>query len=260
MFPCCIKEPPLLLGLYLVFLLILLMDDSYDAWNNTSSQYDWSHGISKEQWGNMNWGLLHHALTWTEEHHDADGKIALIATKQGCKLWVTLFPMQDLHHNKVFQFYDDALNINGHNESRHRQDLSLGFTLVLLPGDCYFQPSGAIHAVYMPEPSFTQGASFWSLATMHQVEASHSYDIEGGIWSTNLDHKPEHVYEGIIHMMLYLPTNPDKLHYKWSLAFFLFLVLDPVSYIPMHRRTYEFPIGEDESAERTTHGLYQKAL
>lgn len=112
------------------------MDDSYDAWNNTSSQYDWPHGLSREQWGDANWGLLHHALTWTEEHHDGDGKIALIAAEQGCKLWVAIFPIRALRHDEVFQFYDEALNINDRNKTRHRQDLSVGFTLVLLPGDC----------------------------------------------------------------------------------------------------------------------------
>ncbi|PBK79268.1 hypothetical protein ARMGADRAFT_1040931 [Armillaria gallica] len=154
--------------------------------------YDWPHGLSREQWGDANWGLLHHALTWTEEHHDGDGKIALIARRTG--------------------------------------------------------PSGAVHAVYTPEPSFTRGASFWSLATMHQVEASRSYDVEGGIWSTNLDHGPERVYEAVVRMMLYLPTNPDKLRYKRSLASFLLMVLDPVS-------AYGFPVGEDEAAERTAQGL-----
>ncbi|KAK0185376.1 hypothetical protein F5146DRAFT_1005364 [Armillaria mellea] len=144
MFPCRIEEHPLLLG--------CLMDDSYDAWNNTSLQYDWPHGLSKEQWGNTNWGLLHHALTWTEEHHDADGKIALIAAEQGCKLWVSIFPTRALHHHEV------------------------------------------------------------------------------------------------------------SVRYKWSLASFLLLVLDPVSYIPMHCRAYRFPVGKGEAAERTACKLHQKAL
>ncbi len=68
------------------------------------------------------------------------------------------------------------------------------------------QPSGAAHAVYTPEPSFTRGSSFWSLTSMHQVEVSRLYDVEGGIWSTNLDHDTDRVYDGISSINA-LPTN-----------------------------------------------------
>ncbi len=86
---------------------------------------------------------------------------------------------------------------------------------------------------------------------MHQVKVSHLYDAEGGIWSTNLDHDPEQVYEGLIRLMLYLPTNPNKckcdilplsaclttllVRYKCSLTSLLLMILDPELYIPTHR-------------------------
>ncbi|KAK0479491.1 hypothetical protein IW261DRAFT_1419599 [Armillaria novae-zelandiae] len=64
-----------------------LMDNGYDAWNNTSSQYDWPHGLLREQWSDMNWGLLHHASTYMDEYHDADGKMTLIIGEQGISPW-----------------------------------------------------------------------------------------------------------------------------------------------------------------------------
>ncbi|KAK0217203.1 hypothetical protein IW262DRAFT_1464254 [Armillaria fumosa] len=217
-----------------------LMDDGYDAWNNTSSQYDWPHGLSREQWSDMNWGLLHHAATYTDEHHDADGKVSLIVGEAGSKLWVVTFPKQPLDRKTVTDYFDQALQF--HLPTEEDKNLCISFTLVLLPGDLYFQPSGAIHAVYTPEASFTRGASFWSLDMMHQVELSRRYDSTSGMWSTNLDHPPERVYEGLVRMMLSLPTNPDKLRYKRSLAAFLLMILDPAAYIPMHARAYGIPI------------------
>ncbi|KAK0472041.1 hypothetical protein IW261DRAFT_1571286 [Armillaria novae-zelandiae] len=213
-----------------------MMDDGYDAWNNTSSQYDWPHGLSREQWSDMNWGLLHHACTYTDEHHDADGKMTLIIGEQGSKLWTVTFPNRPLERHVVTDYFDQALQFAL--PTQQDECLCVSFTLVLLPGDLYFQPPGAIHAVYTPEPSFTRGASFWSLDTMHQVELSRRYDRESGMWSTNLDHAPERVYEGLVRMMLALPTNPEKLRYKRSLAAFLLMIIDPAAYIPSHARAY----------------------
>ena len=45
---------------------------------------------------------------------------------------------------------------------------------------------------------------------MHQTGLSRQYDKASGMWSTNLDHPPERVYEGLVRMMLALPTNPEK--------------------------------------------------
>ncbi|KAK0482465.1 hypothetical protein IW261DRAFT_1418028 [Armillaria novae-zelandiae] len=150
-----------------------MMDDGYDAWNNTSLQYDWPHGLSP------------------------------------------------LERHVVTDYFDQALQFALPTQQDER--LCVSFTLVLLPGDLYFQPPGAIHAVYTPEPSFTRGASFWSLDTMHQVELSRWYDRESGMWLTNLDHALEQVYEGLVRMMLALPTNPEK---------------HPAVYIPSHARAY----------------------
>ncbi|KAK0482825.1 hypothetical protein EDD18DRAFT_1362462 [Armillaria luteobubalina] len=147
-----------------------LMDDGYDAWNNTSSQYDWPHGLSREQWSDMNWGLLHHATMYTDEHHDADGKMTLIIGKQGSKLWVVTFPKKPLEREHVHTYFDQALQFELPTEEDEL--LCVSFTLVLLPGDIYFQLPGTIHAVYTPEASFMRGASFWSLDTMHQAELS----------------------------------------------------------------------------------------
>ncbi|KAK0472341.1 hypothetical protein IW261DRAFT_1570931 [Armillaria novae-zelandiae] len=183
-----------------------LMDDGYDAWNNTSSQYDWPHGLSREQWSDMNWGLLHHATTYTDEHHDTDGKMTLIIGEQGSKLWAVTFPKRPLERRQVDTYFDQALQFappTGNNE-----ELCVSFTLVLLPGDIYFQPPGAIHAIYTPEASFTPGA-------------------RAGLWSTNLDHAPKQVYEGLVWMMLSLPTNPDK-H----------------SYLPEHPRAYGITVSK----------------
>lgn len=140
-----------------------------------------------------------------------------------------------------------------------------------------FQPSGAAHAVYTPEPSFTRGSSFWSLTSMHQVEVSRLYDVEGGIWSTNLDHDTDRVYEGLVRLMLYLPTNPNKreynmlpllaclrillVRYKRSLASFLLMILDPESYIPTHRRAYGFPEDlEDPETEEDALANHEQML
>ncbi len=79
--------------------------------------------------------------------------------------------------------------------------------LIIFPS---FQPAGSCHAVYTPEASFTRGSSFWSFDTMHQTEVSRCYDAKNGNWSTNLDHDSERVYEGLVRMMLHLPTNPEK--------------------------------------------------
>ncbi|KAK0421502.1 hypothetical protein EV421DRAFT_1917378 [Armillaria borealis] len=238
------------------------MDDGYDAWNNTSSQYDWPHGLSREQWADANWGLIHHAGTLTGEHHEVDGKIGLIAAEQGCKLWMTFFPKEKFLRDNVDEYFDAIFNCSSSEEQpRPSLDVAVGYTLVLLPGDCYFQPSGAAHAVYTPEPSFTRGSSFWSLTSMHQVEVSRLYDAEGGIWSTNLDHDPDRVYEGLVRLMLYLPTNPNKLHYKRSLASFLLMILEPELYIPTHRRAYGFPEDlEDPEAEEEALANHEQML
>ncbi|KAK0478686.1 hypothetical protein EDD18DRAFT_1364521 [Armillaria luteobubalina] len=217
-----------------------LMDDGYDAWNNTSSQYDWPHGLSREQWSDMNWGLLHHATTYTDEHHDADGKMTLIIGEQGSKLWAVTFPKKPLEREEVHTYFDQALQFELPTEEDEL--LCVSFTLVLLPGDIYFQPPGAIHTVYTPEASFTRGASFWSLDTMHQAELSRRYDSRSGLYSTNLDHAPERVYEGLVRIMLSLPTNPDKLRYKRSLGAFLLMIMDPRSFLPNHGRAYGIPI------------------
>ncbi|KAK0493513.1 hypothetical protein EDD18DRAFT_1356435 [Armillaria luteobubalina] len=221
-----------------------LMDDGYDAWNNTSSQYDWPHGLSREQWSDMNWGLLHHATTYTDGHHDADGKMTLIIGEHGSKLWAVTFPKGPLERQQVNTYFDQALQPAPPTETD--EQLCVSFTLVLLPGDIYFQPPGAIHAVYTPEASFTRGASFWSLDTMHQVEISRRYDSLSGLYSTNLDHAPERVYEGLVRMMLSLPTNPDKLRYKRSLGAFLLMIMDPASYIPEHARAYGIAIKKNK--------------
>ncbi|KAK0466566.1 hypothetical protein IW261DRAFT_1426836 [Armillaria novae-zelandiae] len=209
-----------------------MMDDGYDAWNNTSSQYDWPHGLSREQWSDMNWGLLHHACTYTDERHDADGKMTLIIREQGSKLWMVTFPNRPLKCHVVTDYFDQALQFAL--PTQQDEHLCVSFTLVLLPGDLYFQLPGAIHAVYTLEPSFTRGASFWSLDTMHEVELSRQYDRESGMWSMNLDHAPERVYEGLVRMMLALPTNPKK----HNLAAFLLMIIDPAAYIPSHARAY----------------------
>ncbi|KAK0491934.1 hypothetical protein EDD18DRAFT_1358359 [Armillaria luteobubalina] len=208
-----------------------LMDDGYDTWNNTSSQYDWSHGLSREQWSDMNWGLLHHATMYTDEHHDADGKMTLIIGEHGSKLWAVTFPKRPLERQRVNTYFDQALQPAPPTETN--EQLCVSFTLVLLPGDIYFQLPGAVHAVYTPEASFTRGASFWSLDTMHQAEISQRYNSHAGLWSTNLDHAPERVYEGLVWMMLSLPTNPDK-----------------SSYIPEHARAYGITIKKNKPDKR----------
>ena len=109
------------------------MDDGYDAWNNTSSQYEWPHGLSREQWSDMNWGLLHHAATYTDEHHDADGKMTLIIGEQGSKLWVVTFPKRPLEYQEVTEYFDQALQF--HFPTEEDKGLCVSFTLVLLPGD-----------------------------------------------------------------------------------------------------------------------------
>ncbi|KAK0488357.1 hypothetical protein EDD18DRAFT_1359613 [Armillaria luteobubalina] len=208
------------------------MDDGYDAWNNTSSQYDWPHGLSREQWSDMNWGLLHHATTYTDEHHDADGKMTLIIGEHGSKLWAVTFPKRPLERQRVNTYFDQALQPAPPTETN--EQLCVSFTLVLLPGDIYiysFQPPGAIHAIYTPEASFTRGA-------------------HAGLWSTNLDHAPERVYEGLVRMMLSLPTNPDKLRYKRSLGAFLLMIMDPASYIPEHARAYGITIKKNKPDKR----------
>ncbi|KAK0481944.1 hypothetical protein EDD18DRAFT_1362942 [Armillaria luteobubalina] len=199
-----------------------LMDDGYDAWNNTSSQYDWPHGLSREQWSDMNWGLLHHATTYTDGHHDTDGKMTLIIGEHGSKLWAVTFPKGPLERQQVNTYFDQALQPTPPTETD--EQLCVSFTLVLLPGDIYFQPPGAIHAIYTPEASFTLS----------------------GLYSMNLDHAPERVYEGLVRMMLSLPTNPDKLRYKRSLGAFLLMIMDPASYIPEHARAYGIAIKKNK--------------
>ncbi|KAK0187048.1 hypothetical protein F5146DRAFT_1004016 [Armillaria mellea] len=164
MFQCRIEEPPPPFG---------LLDDSYDAWNNTSSQYDWPHGLSKEQWGDLNWGLLHHSLTWTEKHHDADGKI--------------------VPYNRRTRVQTLGLNF-----SYTELSITMSLLVEFIP---YIRQSPAS----LEEHLFGR----WPLCTRSLV------------------------------------------HYKRSLASFLLMVLDPISYIPMHRRAYGFPMGKDEAAEKT---------
>ncbi|PBK94299.1 hypothetical protein ARMGADRAFT_1029440 [Armillaria gallica] len=38
--------------------------------------------------------------------------------KIGCNLWVAIFPTRAIPHNEVFQFYNEALNINECNKTR----------------------------------------------------------------------------------------------------------------------------------------------
>ncbi|KAK0479375.1 hypothetical protein EDD18DRAFT_1113872 [Armillaria luteobubalina] len=112
-----------------------------------------------------------------------------------------------------FRWQDDSHYWGTWKQTMGKTDKQLGvsFTLILLLGDIYiysFQPPGAVHAVYTPEASFTQGAFFWSLDTIHT-----------GLWSTKLDYTLKQVYKGLMWMMLFLPTNPDK--YKHSQTYSL---------------------------------------
>ncbi|KAK0481019.1 hypothetical protein EDD18DRAFT_1363528 [Armillaria luteobubalina] len=91
---------------------------------------------------------------YTDEHHDVDGKMTLIIGEQGSKLWVVTFPKKPLEHE------EDEL-------------LSVSFTLVLLPGDIYFQPPGAIHAVYTLEASFILGAFLLMIMDPHSFLPNH---------------------------------------------------------------------------------------
>ncbi|KAK0477183.1 hypothetical protein EDD18DRAFT_1114777 [Armillaria luteobubalina] len=179
-----------------------LMDDGYDTWNNTLLQYDWPHRLSREQWSDMNWGLLHHATTYTDKHHDADGKMTLIIGEQGSKLWAVTFPKKPLEREEMHTYFDQALQFELPTEE-----------------DELFQLPGTIHAVYTPEASFTQGASFWSLDMMHQAELSRWYNSRSGLYSTNLDHAPKQV-----------------------LGAFLLMIMDPRSFLPNHGRAYGIPI------------------
>ncbi len=112
---------------------------------------------------------------------------------------------------------------------------------------------------------------------MHQVEVLCLYDVEGGIGSTNLDHDPDRVYEALVRLMLYLPTNPNKceynmppllaclrillVHYKHSLASFLLMILDPESYVPTHRWAYGFPEDlEDPETEEDALANHEQML
>ncbi|KAK0488091.1 hypothetical protein EDD18DRAFT_1360046 [Armillaria luteobubalina] len=138
-----------------------LMDDGYDAWNNTSSQYDWPHGLSREQWSDMNWGLLHHATTYTNEHHDADGKMTLIIGEHGSKLWAVTFPKRPLERQWVNTYFDQALQPAPPTETN--EQLCVSFTLVLLPGDIYapehtpLVPPNEIPTSYIPEHARAYG-------------------------------------------------------------------------------------------------------
>ncbi|KAK0475582.1 hypothetical protein IW261DRAFT_1567984 [Armillaria novae-zelandiae] len=96
---------------------------------------------------------------------------------------------------------------------------------------------------YMPyiprNPASTRGASFWSLDTMHQVELSRRYGRESGMWSTNLDHAPERVYEGLGRMMLALPTIPRSISPCLHIALIPpEEIPNPAAYIPSHARAY----------------------
>ncbi|KAK0474055.1 hypothetical protein IW261DRAFT_1569042 [Armillaria novae-zelandiae] len=199
-----------------------MMDDGYDAWNNTSSQYDWPHGLSREQWSDMNWGLLHHACTYMDEHHDADGKMTLIIGEQG-NLLNAMF---------VTDYFDQALQFTL--PTQQDKCLCVSFTLVLLPGDLYFQPPGAIHAVYTPEPSFMRGAL-------------------SGMWSTNLDHALELSVRGISVDDAHPPYQSQE-----ALAAFLLMIIDPAVYIPLHAWAYgvmiriDGPNAEQQDAIRRT--------
>ncbi|KAK0502138.1 hypothetical protein EDD18DRAFT_1100628 [Armillaria luteobubalina] len=123
---------------------------------------------------------------YTDEHHDTDGKMTLIIGKQGSKLWAVTFPKKPLECKEVHTYFNQALQFKLPTEEDEL--LCVSFTLVLLPGDIYFQPPGTVHAVYTPEASF----------------------IHSGLYLTNLDHTPKQVYEGLVQIMLSLPMNPDK--------------------------------------------------
>ncbi|KAK0186926.1 hypothetical protein F5146DRAFT_1003919 [Armillaria mellea] len=155
------------------------------------------------QWNIQPGRVVEVHATYMDEHHDADGKMTLIIREQALQFCIP---------------------------SEEDEGLCVSFTLVLLPGDLYFQPPGAIHAVYTPEPSFIQ------------------YDRASGMWLTNLDHPPERVYEGLVRMMLALPTNPKKCKPHLHTA------LDPpdeiskpAAYMLSHPRAYGLMILRDKA-------------
>ncbi|PBK71193.1 hypothetical protein ARMSODRAFT_66522 [Armillaria solidipes] len=204
-----------------------LINDECDAWNNTSQEYSWPTGMSREQWSDMNWGAEHHAAVYTKHHHDGQGKNMVIVAEQGCKLWTAYSPVRPYTRREVQEYYNGTLELyvndlssseeDVEGEGPQRLDYAVGYTLLMLPGDCYFQPAGAIHAVYTPEASFTRGSSFWSLSTMHQVEPARLYDATYGNLATNTDRNPVQVYKALVCMMLNLPTNPERrVHFSRS--------------------------------------------
>ncbi len=106
-------------------------------------EYQWPTGLSRDQWADLNWGLIHHATVYTDIHHDADGKVTLIVAEQGCKLWIAYYPRLSYTRKDVHRYFDGTLEkppedvaSDSAPEDLNREDFAVGLTLVMLPGDC----------------------------------------------------------------------------------------------------------------------------
>lgn len=63
-----------------------------------------------------------------------------------------------------------------------------------------------MHAVYTPIPSFVTGSSFWSYDTLHLTRPSRLLDVEHGDQLTNVNHDDTVTFDGLLRMMILLPT------------------------------------------------------
>ncbi|THH15961.1 hypothetical protein EUX98_g9378 [Antrodiella citrinella] len=72
------------------------------------------------------------------------------------------------------------------------------YLIVVESGDILIQGAGQWHEVYTPVPTITTGAHFYSLDTMHMVEAVLRYDCSIESADTNFNHDSVYDHETAI--------------------------------------------------------------
>ncbi|KAG1758483.1 hypothetical protein EV702DRAFT_1053795, partial [Suillus placidus] len=98
------------------------------------------------------------------------------------------------------------------------------------------QPSGQLHSVYTPIPSFTRGGHFYSYETLPSTELSRWLDCCEGLLLTNQAH--EHTEETLWRMTAVIPRlPPNEVPHRIPLLALCHMVLSAEKYVAQGTRS-----------------------
>ncbi|THV01672.1 hypothetical protein K435DRAFT_853532 [Dendrothele bispora CBS 962.96] len=202
------------------------LDDLESSIANTRLIHDYPQTLDKS------WGLIHQPGTFTQWHHDADGKLTLINCKTGAKIWSIFIPSRLLNADQVreimVRFAEEKFILP---QPHHGRVVNI----LLTEGDVLFQPPGVMHQVYTITPSYFQGSSFWTFETLHLTRFSRLIDVEHGDCTTNVDHQDHLILQCMVRLALALPHFTQGLvHYKRPLAALYDMLGNRYAYITKH--------------------------